>query len=294
MIGFEASLYDAAETVARDAGQELVIGAATSKSQRNVGVSATNDSLKLPHGFARLNQVDKGFANHKNHVPSLSRLGVVKFFASGLLFDNDGVLVDSHAAAKSAWDAWAIEFSPGYDLDKANNAGRRAEDMVRELVAAEIFAAANDRINALEQSSAHLTVPLGGAVELLTGLQAGAAASFWTICTSANANLGRARLLAAGLPVPAGLVTGDDVERGKPHPDPYLLGAARLGLAPADCVVFEDAIAGVEAAAAAGVGLIVGVSERALATAADIVVRDLTGITFDGEELLILDSNRLR
>ena len=140
----------------------------------------------------------------------------MKFFASGLLFDNDGVLVDSHAAAKAAWDSWALEFSPGYDLDKANNAGRRAEDMVRELVAAEVFAIANDRINALEQASAHLTVALGGAQELLASLPNG----LWTVCTSANANLGRARLLAAGLPVPNQLVTGDDVARGKPHPDP--------------------------------------------------------------------------
>jgi beta-phosphoglucomutase-like phosphatase (HAD superfamily) len=59
-------------------------------------------------------------------------------------------------------------------------------------------------------------------------------------------------------------------------------------------VVFEDAIAGCEAAIEAGVGLVVGVSEKALASAADIVVRDLTGITFDGEELVIPDKNRLR
>jgi sugar-phosphatase len=72
------------------------------------------------------------------------------------------------------------------------------------------------------------------------------------------------------------------------------LGAERLGFAPEDCVVFEDAAAGATAAAAAGVGLIVGVSEAALATEADIVVRDLTGITFDGEELVIPDRIRLR
>jgi beta-phosphoglucomutase-like phosphatase (HAD superfamily) len=73
-----------------------------------------------------------------------------------------------------------------------------------------------------------------------------------------------------------------------------LLGAERLGFAPEDCVVFEDASAGVAAALAASVGLVVGVSERALDTAADIVVRDLTGITFDGETLTIPDRIRLR
>jgi sugar-phosphatase len=162
---------------------------------------------------------------------------------------------------------------------------------VREWIASpDLFEAANDRINALEQASAGETVALGGAVALLNSLPA----DVWTVCTSANPNLGRARLVAAGLPVPPQLVTAADVQRGKPHPDPYLLGAERLGFAPEDCVVFEDASAGVAAALAAGVGLVVGVSERALDTAADIVVRDLAGITFDGETLTIPDRIRLR
>jgi sugar-phosphatase len=101
-------------------------------------------------------------------------------------------------------------------------------------------------------------------------------------------------LAAAGLPIPAELVTGDDVEKGKPHPDPYLLGAKRLGFEPENCVVFEDAAAGVTAAIEAGVGLVIGISERALETEADIVLRDLSGITFDGEVLTIPDKNRLR
>ena len=214
----------------------------------------------------------------------------MRFFASGLLFDNDGVLVDSHAAAAEAWAQWASEFAPQFNWDVPENAGRRAEDKVREQVAPELFAVANDRINELEQLTAGQTVALPGAVELIHSLAAGT----WTVCTSANVNLGRARLVAAGLLVPEALVTGDDVARGKPHPDPYLLGAQRLGFAPEDCVVFEDAPAGAVAAIAAGVGLVVGVSEKALETEADIVVRDLTGITFDGDVLVIPDKNRLR
>ena len=214
----------------------------------------------------------------------------MKFSCSALLFDNDGVLVDSHQAAKAAWDVWAAEFSPGYDLDKANNAGRRAEDMVRELVSPELFAKANDRINALEQDTAHMTVPLAGAKELLESLPLGV----WTICTSANPSLGKARLEAAGLPIPKELVTGDDVKQGKPHPDPYLLGAKNLGFDPMDCVVFEDAEAGVISAIEAGVGLVIGVGERAKHSQADIVVRDITGISFDGEVLVIPDEIRIR
>ena len=208
----------------------------------------------------------------------------------GLLFDNDGVLVDSHDAAIEAWGIWSSEFAPHFDWNQPQNAGRRAEDKVREQVALELFEVANNRINELEQSTAHLTVALPGAVELTRSLVDGT----WTVCTSANARLGRARLEAAGIPLPAELVTGDDVSRGKPLPDPYLLGASRLGLDPGDCVVFEDAEAGVLAALAAGVGLIVGVSERALETSSPIVVRDLRGITFDGSTLVIPDDNRLR
>jgi sugar-phosphatase len=214
----------------------------------------------------------------------------LKFNAKGLLFDNDGVLVDSHHAASVAWAKWAERHAPGWNWDSPENAGVRAEDKVRSLVGAELFTEANDYINQLEQDSAGDTQALPGAVELTTSLRPG----IWTVCTSANVNLGRARLAAAGIPIPAELVTADDVANGKPHPDPYLLGAERLGLDPADCVVFEDAAAGCEAAITAGVGLVVGVSEKALETNADIVVRDLTGITFDGDELVIPDKNRLR
>lgn len=214
----------------------------------------------------------------------------MKYFASGLLFDNDGVLVDSHEAANIAWSQWASEFAPHFKWDVPENAGVRAEDKVREHVGPELFEIANNRINELEQHTAHETLALAGAVDLLKSLRAGT----WTVCTSANANLGRARLKAAGLPIPAELVTGDDVQRGKPFPDPYLLGAERLGFDPSDCVVFEDAPAGVEAAIEAGAGLVIGVSEKALASDADIVIRDLTGITFDGEVLFIPDTSRLR
>ena len=215
----------------------------------------------------------------------------MKFYASGLLFDNDGVLVDSHAAAAAAWAIWCREYAPTVNWDDPKNAGQRAEDKVREWIASpDLFDEANNRINQLEQDTAHETIALRGAVELTSSLRDG----LWTVCTSANPNLGRARLIAAGIKVPAELVTAADVKRGKPHPDPYLLGAERLGFAPEDCVVFEDAIAGAEAAVAAGVGLIVGVSAMALDGPADIVVKDLTGITFDGEVLNIADSNRLR
>jgi len=214
----------------------------------------------------------------------------LKFNAKGLLFDNDGVLVDSLPAAVAAWNEWSATYAPGWNWGEAENSGVRAQDMVLRMVGAEKFEEANNYINGLELDTAHRTVALPGSHELTISLKPGT----WTVCTSAIAALGRARLEAAGIPVPEHLVTGDDVTNGKPDPEPYLLGAARLGLEPEDCVVFEDALAGCQAAFDAGVGLIVGVSESALDTPADIVVRDLSGITFDGEELYIPDKNRLR
>jgi sugar-phosphatase len=209
--------------------------------------------------------------------------------ASALLFDNDGVLVDSHAAVDKAWGILGQEYGlQGFSI--SNHYGTRAQDLILELVGEAKFEAANNRINELEQSSADETLALPGAVELLHSLPAG----IWTICTSANPKLGLARVQAAGLPVPKQLVTGGDVKHGKPAPDPYLLGASRLGFAPSDCVVFEDAQAGVTAAKAAGVAMVIGVSVRALDTDADIVIEDLVGISFDGEQLVIPETKILR
>jgi sugar-phosphatase len=206
-----------------------------------------------------------------------------------LLFDNDGVLVDSHDTVDRCWEILGEEYGlEGFSI--SNHYGTRAEDLVRSLVGDELFAEANNRINQLEQENAHETIPLPGAVELLPSLPPGT----WTICTSANPNLGRARILAAGLPMPEHLVTGGDVLAGKPAPDPYLLGAKKLGYLPSECVVFEDADAGVKAAKAAGVSLVIGVSTRALDTDADIVVADLVGIRFDGKELFIPEEKIIR
>jgi mannitol-1-/sugar-/sorbitol-6-phosphatase len=209
--------------------------------------------------------------------------------ASALLFDNDGVLVDSHAAVNVAWGILAEEFGLK-NFSISNHYGTRAQDLILELVGEARFEQANNRINELEQATADQTHALPGAVELLHSLPAG----IWTICTSANSNLGRARIKAAGLPLPEQFVSGDDVEHGKPAPDPYLLGAKRLGFDTGECIVFEDADAGVKAALAAGAAFVVGVSAQALATDADIVVEDLAGISFDGKQLVIPEEKIIR
>lgn len=214
----------------------------------------------------------------------------MEFQVAGLLFDNDGVLVDSHPAAVEAWTKWCSVYSPGLDWDAQGTAGVRAEDMVRMWAPLEMFDEANDFINALELETAGTTVPLPGSLSLLSSLPAGS----WTICTSANRELGLARVRAAGLPVPAEFVCGDDVSSGKPAPDPYILGASRLGLMPSECVVFEDAVAGVESARAAGVGVVVGIGPRVVDAAVDCVVSSLEGITWVDGVLTVSSSSLLK
>ena len=214
----------------------------------------------------------------------------MEYQVSGLLFDNDGVLVDSHQAAIDAWTEWCDIYSPGLDWDAQGTAGVRAEDMVRMWAPEADFDEAYGYIVDLELSTAHETVPLPGSLELLSSLPAGS----WTICTSAGRELGLARVRAAGLPVPAEFVCGDDVAAGKPAPDPYLLGASRLGLSPASCVVFEDAVAGVQAARAAGVGVVVGIGSRVLDADVSCVVSSLAGISWASGVLTIPESSLLK
>ncbi len=214
----------------------------------------------------------------------------MEFQVAGLLFDNDGVLVDSHQAAIDAWTKWCDVYSPGLDWDAQGTAGVRASDMVRMWAPDADFDESYAFINDLELESAGSTVALPGSLALLSSLPEGA----WTICTSAGRELGLARVRAAGLPVPASFVCGDDVSLGKPAPDPYLLGASRLGLDPSACVVFEDAVAGVTAARAAGVGVVVGIGARVLDAPVDCVVSSLAGITWASGVLTVPSSSLLK
>ena len=210
--------------------------------------------------------------------------------ADGLLFDCDGVLVDSDEAVAQAWDSWAAEYAPGFDFARDITHGRTAADTVAELVPSRDRARATRALMQLEIDSAPMVRALPGAAELLSVLPAGT----WTVVTSGVLAVARARLSAAGLPCPKDLVTADDVRQGKPAPDPYRIGAQRLGIAPVRGVVFEDAKAGVSSALAAGIGLAIGVGERGLRTRANLVVADLRDIRYDGIVLDLRDAHILR
>lgn len=204
----------------------------------------------------------------------------------GVLFDLDGVLVDSTPAVARVWAKWAAEH--GFDAeDTVRRAhGRPSLSTIRELLPNVDQAAENQKVERAEIEDLEGVVPLPGALQLLAALPGGC----WAIVTSCTRPLAEARIRAAGLPLPAGLVTAHDVERGKPDPEPYTKGAMRLGLAPADCVVVEDAPAGIRSGKAAGarvIALRTTASDSELCQAgAEWIAEDLSSL-----ELEELDGN---
>jgi len=198
------------------------------------------------------------------------------FVAKGLLFDNDGVLSDSLASVDAAWGKWAEVYAPEFVISFAHH-GRRASEIIRDLLPEEIFEEAHERINQLEIELTHLTKPMPGAIELTSSCPPGT----WTVVTSATPALARARLNQAGIKIPQELVTGNDVAFGKPNPEPYLTAALKLNIPIENCVVFEDAPAGVAAAKALGcrcIAVTSSVTADKLADA-DLVLRDLGSMT---------------
>jgi sugar-phosphatase len=168
--------------------------------------------------------------------------------ARGLLFDMDGTLVDSGPVVERVWSAWAIE--QGLDvaglLPVAH--GRRAIETITMFAKHVRSPEAEARkLEDAERLDIEGLKPIEGALALIASLPA----DRWALVTSADEALARTRLAACGLPVPDVLVTAESVERGKPAPDPYLLGARGLGFDAADCIVFEDADAGLASGHAA-------------------------------------------
>jgi sugar-phosphatase len=169
----------------------------------------------------------------------------------GLLFDMDGVLIQSIGSVVRCWQQWCKL----YGLPDAENFqvqhGTRAIDIVRMLKPEFDEAQVAEGLRAIEDLEADDTgdiIVLPGVRELLAQLPP----ERWAIVTSCTRRLLVARLAAAGLPVPERLISGDMVVRGKPDPEPYRRGAEVLGLAPSECVVVEDAPSGIGAGIAAG------------------------------------------
>jgi len=164
---------------------------------------------------------------------------------AAFISDLDGVLIDSSAPTVRVWAAWGARHGLDGAAIQAANHGRPGRAVIAEHVRPELVDGETEWLADGETADTEGVVAMPGAADVL-------ALPSVAICTSCMEPLARARLGAARLPVPAALVTSDQVARGKPAPDPYLLAAERLGVDPAACLVFEDAPAGIASARAAG------------------------------------------
>ncbi|MCT9078106.1 HAD-IA family hydrolase [Streptomyces fulvoviolaceus] len=198
--------------------------------------------------------------------------------AQALLFDNDGTLVSSLESVQRCWTRWAVEYGlTAEDFGRVELHGRTAAEIAADLLPADVVPAAVARIEKLEvedvsDGGVHL---LPGTKDFLDALPA----DRWAVVTSATRRLAEARLDAVGI-LPKMLIAADDVTRGKPDPEPYLLAARELGVDPAHCVVFEDAPAGLAAGRAAGMTTVaLATTHQAHELDADLVVKDLSALS---------------
>ena len=173
---------------------------------------------------------------------------------AALLFDMDGTLLSSIEAAERVWGNWARRHGLDVDDFLPTIHGVRAEDTIRRQNIPGIDI--DLEVRWVENAELHDVggiVPISGIIEFLASLPS----DRWAIVTSATKDLATRRLRAAGIVAPQVFVTAEDVKKGKPHPDPFLMAAERLGVAASECLVFEDAPAGIAAAEAAGADVMV-------------------------------------
>lgn len=206
-----------------------------------------------------------------------------------ILFDIDGTLVDSTATVERSWGTWADEYDVDYEQVLKVCHGRRTEDTVAQFVAPRQRVAATARLLALQESAdLEGVLALPGARRLLDALPR----THWAAVTSGPRSLMAARLAAARLPAPELLIGAEDVSTGKPDPESYLKAAAALGIEAQDCLVVEDAPAGVGAGRAAGAQVLAVTTTHSATELSDahVVVADLSCVsveaTGDGVALL--------
>ncbi|MGK5632956.1 HAD-IA family hydrolase, partial [Streptomyces sp. URMC 123] len=189
------------------------------------------------------------------------------------LLDMDGTIVNSDAVVERCWRRWAEERGLDPDHVMPHVHGRQGHATMALLLPdrpAELNHEDNRRMLAQETADMDGVVPVPGAPEFLAAL----ADLPHALVTSADEKLARARMAAAGLPLPAVRVTAERVGASKPDPEGFLKGAAELGFAPERCVVFEDSEVGIAAGLAAGM-CVVGVGPRAAVHAPTAHGRDL-------------------
>lgn len=191
-----------------------------------------------------------------------------------VLFDSDGVLVDSHEQVEAAWSALAAEYDLDFETLRTALVGVPAEQTLGPLLAPDDLERACALLEDLEVSTAVGTPAIPGAPDLVRSLPVGC----FAFATSATRRLAIARWSAADIPTAGHIVTADDVTRGKPDPEPFLAAAALLDVDPSRCLVFEDSDAGGRAAVAAG-ATVVAVGPRSWSVEPAARIADLRAVT---------------
>jgi mannitol-1-/sugar-/sorbitol-6-phosphatase len=171
---------------------------------------------------------------------------------SALLFDMDGVLIDSTPAVTRVWRRWATQHGLDPEEVVIHAHGRPSISTIREYLPHADHDAENREVERQEIEDLNGVITLPGALQLLSSLPL----DRWAIVTSCTRDLAEVRIRAAGLPLPKLFLTASDVTNGKPHPEPYLKAAARLGFPPTECVVVEDVPAGIRAGKSAGMRVV--------------------------------------
>jgi sugar-phosphatase len=179
---------------------------------------------------------------------------------SAFLFDMDGTLLDSIESANRAWGKWAARHGVDFEEMRKHMHGMRAVETIRRWGPAHLDVEAEyEALTLAEMEDVHDITAISGADAFLRALPA----DRWALVTSAPRDLALRRIEAAGLMIPSLLVTADDVAHGKPAPDCFLKAAEILGAPPEDCLVWEDAPAGIAAAEAAGMAcIVIGATHR--------------------------------
>ncbi len=180
------------------------------------------------------------------HIPTSTDTAIRQFTVNAILFDLDGTLIDSTPATERAWRTWGERM--GLENFSYGTHGVPAQALVQQTIEPARQAEAFELIKALETADTDGVVAKDGALALLASLPD----DTWTIVTSCTHGLADARMAAAGVSGPPHIVTADQVTRGKPHPEPFLLGASRLNADIQNCLVVEDAPAGLTSGRAAG------------------------------------------
>ncbi|PBB92304.1 glycerol-3-phosphatase [Mesorhizobium sp. WSM3864] len=211
---------------------------------------------------------------------------------AAFLFDMDGTVLNSIAAAERVWTKWAR----GHGLDVASFLptihGKRAIETIAALKLPGVDPVVEaDALLEAEAADLEGIVPIPGAVAFLKSLPP----ERWAVVTSAPRELALLRMAAAGIPVPAIMVSAEDVTRGKPAPDCFLLAAKRLGVEARDCLVFEDAPAGIAAGEASGASVMVISATHVhpvVTQHASIATYDALGVATDDNGWMIIEPQR--